>query len=34
MNKSPPLLSKTKSYNDWMKIVEVWRQFKTLEPEK
>ena len=34
MNKSPPLLSKTKSYDDWLKLVEVWRQFTTLEPEK
>ena len=34
MNKSPPLLSKTKSYDDWLKLVEVWRQFTTLDPEK
>ena len=34
MNKSPPLLSKTKSYDDWLKLIEVWRQFTTLEPEK
>ena len=34
MNKSPPLLLKTKSYDDWLKLVEVWKQFTTLEPEK
>ena len=34
MKKSPPLLSKTKSYDDWLKLVEVWRQFITLKPEK
>ena len=34
VNKSPPLLLKTKSYDDWIKLVEVWKQFTTLEPEK
>ena len=34
MNKSPPLLSKSKSYDDWLKLVEIWRNFTTLEPEK
>ena len=34
MNKSPPLLSQAKSYNDRIKLIEVWRQFTTLEPEK
>ena len=33
MNKSPPLFSKANSYDDWIKLVEVWRQFATLEPE-
>ena len=34
MNKSPPLLSKSKLYDDWLKLVEIWRNFTTLEPEK
>ena len=34
MNKSPPLLSESKSYDDWLNIVEIWRKFTTLEPEK
>ena len=34
MNKSPPLLSKSKSYDDWLKLVEIWRTFTILEPEK
>ena len=33
-NKSPPLLSESKSYDDWPNIVEIWRKFTTLEPEK
>ena len=34
MNKSPPLLSKSESYDDWLKLVEIWHKFTTLEPEK
>ena len=34
MNKSPPLLSKSKSYDDWLKLVTIWPQFTTLELEK
>ena len=33
-NKCPPLLSKSKSYKDWLKLIEIWRTFSTLEPEK
>ena len=34
MNKSPPLLSKSKSCDEWLKLVELQRKFTTLEPEK
>ena len=34
INKFPPLLPKTKSYYDWIQLVEVWRQFITLESKK
>ena len=34
MNKLPPLLSKSKSYDDWLQLVELWHKFTTLEPEK
>ena len=34
INKSPPLLKNTKSYNDWIKLLEIWCQFTSLEPEK
>ena len=34
MNKSPPLLSKTKTYDDWLKLITIWQQFTTLELEK
>ena len=27
-------LSKSKSYDDWLNLVDVWRQFTTLQPEK
>ena len=33
-NKSPPILSKSKSYKDWLKLIEIWRAFSSLEPEK
>ena len=32
--KCPPLLSKTKSYEDWLKLIKVWRNLTSLEPEK
>ena len=34
MNKSPPLLSKSKTYDDWLKLITIWQQFTTLELEK
>ena len=34
MKKSPPLLSKRKSYDDWLKLITIWQQFTTLEQEK
>ena len=34
MNKSPPLLSKSKSYDNWLKLIPIWQQFTTLEQEK
>ena len=34
MNKSPPLLSKSKSYDNWLKLVKIWQQFATIEIEK
>ena len=33
-NKSPPSLSNSKSYSDWLKLIEIWRKFTSLEPEK
>ena len=33
-NKGPPSLSNSKSYSDWLKLIEVWRKFTHLEPEK
>ena len=34
MNKSPPLLSKSRSYDDWLKLITIWQQLTTLELEK
>ena len=34
MNKSPPLLSKSKLHDDWLKVITIWQQFTTLELEK
>ena len=34
MNKPPPLLSKSKTYDDWLKLITTWQQFTTLELEK
>ena len=33
-NKSPPSLSNSKSYSDWLKLIEVRRKFTSIEPEK
>ena len=33
-NNSPPLLSKSKSYTDWLKLIDIWIKFTNLEPEK
>ena len=33
-NKSPSLLSKSKSHDDWLKLITIWQQFTTLELEK
>ena len=33
-NKSQPSLSNSKSYSDWLKLIEIWRKFISLEPEK
>ena len=33
-NKSPPSLSNSKSYSDWLKLIEIWRKFTSLEQEK
>ena len=34
ISKSPPLLSKSKSYDDWLKLITIWQQFTTSELEK
>ena len=34
MNKLPQLLSKSKSYGNWLKLITIWQQFTTLEQEK
>ena len=34
MNKSPPLLSKSKSCDNWLKLITIWHQFTTLELQK
>ena len=33
-NISPPLLSISKSYTDWLKLIDIWRKFTNLEPGK
>ena len=33
-NNSPSLLSKSKSYTDWLKLIDIWIKFTNLEPEK
>ena len=32
-NKTPPLLSKAKTYNDWIKLLDIWTEFTEL-PKK
>ena len=34
LNKSPPLLSKSKTYDDWIKLLSIWLKFTSLESEK
>ena len=34
LNKSLPLLSKSKTYDDWMKLLSIWFKFTSLESEK
>ena len=34
INKTSPSLSGSKSYDDWLKAVNIWRKFTSLEPEK
>ena len=33
-NKSPPLLKNCKTYEDWLKLLDIWCMFTSLEPEK
>ena len=33
-NKAPPLLSAAKSYEDWIKLLEIWRTFTSLGVDK
>ena len=32
--KSPPSLSNSKAYIDWLKLIDIWRKFTNLEPGK
>ena len=34
LNKSPPLVSKSKTYDDWIKLLSIWLKFTSLESEK
>ena len=34
ISKTPPSLSGSKSYDDWVNLVSNWRKFPSLEPEK
>ena len=34
LNKSSPLLSKSKTYDDWIKLLSIWLKFTSLESEK
>ena len=33
-DKSPPVLSQCKSYDDWVKLVEIWKDFTSLDKKK
>ena len=34
LNKSPPLLSKSETYDDWIKLLSIWLKFTSLKSEK
>ena len=34
INKTPPSLPGLKPYDDWLKLVDIWRKFTSLEPWK
>ena len=34
INRSPPSLSDWKLYNEWLKLIDIWRKFTSLEPKK
>ena len=34
LNKSPPLLLKSKTYDDWINLLSIWLKFTSLESEK
>ena len=34
LSKSPPLLSKSKTYDDWIKLLSIWLKFTSLKSEK
>ena len=34
INKTPASLSGSKSYDEWLKLVDIWRKFTSLEPKK
>ena len=33
-NKTPPLLSKARTYNDWIKLLDIWTEFTELPKER
>ena len=33
-NKAPPLLSSSKTYSDWKKLINIWTELTTLEKKK
>ena len=34
IRKTPPWLPGSNSYDGWLKLVDIWRKFTSLEPEK
>ena len=34
LNKSPPLLLKSKTYDDWINLLSIWLKFTSLESQK